>query len=153
MTGCAAISSALPNFRNGKGTCLLTPRGGFFDIRNQNRDLEPSAKTFHDSDRRTSPNSRGMDVLPTNVLQQILPMLRTHPLGFPNFGGKIFRPICSMGEGAPRPPALGESARKKTPSCNCAIGISGPGGTVRGHRRILDSGGGDSQTNATFGQT
>ena len=44
-----------------KETCLLTPRGGFFDGRNQNRDPEPSAKTFQDSNRRVPPNSRGMD--------------------------------------------------------------------------------------------
>ena len=49
--------------RNSKETCLLTPRGGFFDGRNQNRDPEPSAKTFQDSDKREPPNSRGMDVL------------------------------------------------------------------------------------------
>ena len=85
MTGCAAISGALPNFGISKETCLLTPRGGFLDGRNQNRDPEPSAKTFHDSARREPPNSRGLDVLPTNVLQQILPMLRTHHWGFPNF--------------------------------------------------------------------
>ena len=62
QAGLRAIPGALPNFRNGKGTCLLTPRGGFFDARNQNRDLEPSVKTFQDSDRRGPPNSRGMDV-------------------------------------------------------------------------------------------
>ena len=45
-----------------KETYLLTPRGGFFDGRNQNRDPEPSAKTFQDSDRREPPNSRGMDM-------------------------------------------------------------------------------------------
>ena len=50
--------------RNSKETCLLTPRGGFLDGRNQNRDPEPSAKTFQDSDRREPPNSRGIDVLP-----------------------------------------------------------------------------------------
>ena len=33
-----------------KETDLLTPRGGFFDARNQNRDPEPSAKTIRDSD-------------------------------------------------------------------------------------------------------
>ena len=37
-----------------KETYPLTPRGGFFDGRNQNRDSEPSAKTFHDSDKPTS---------------------------------------------------------------------------------------------------
>ena len=54
--------------RHSKETYSLTPRGGFFDGRNQNRDPEPSAKTFHDSDRREPPNSRGMDVgdSPTN---------------------------------------------------------------------------------------
>ena len=38
-----------------KETYLLTPRGGFFDARNQNRDPEPSAKTLRESDKPTSP--------------------------------------------------------------------------------------------------
>ena len=33
-----------------KETDLLTPRGGFFDARNQNRDPEPYAKTVRDFD-------------------------------------------------------------------------------------------------------
>ena len=53
-----------------KETCSLTPRGGFFDARNQNRDLEPSVKTFRDSDRREPPNSRGTDVLPKRKLPE-----------------------------------------------------------------------------------
>ena len=35
-----------------KGTYPLTPRGGFFDGRNQNRDPEPSAKPSRHSDKR-----------------------------------------------------------------------------------------------------
>ena len=38
-----------------KETYLLTPRGGFFDARNQNRDPEPSAKPLRESDKPTSP--------------------------------------------------------------------------------------------------
>ena len=38
-----------------KGTYLLTPRGGFLDARNQNRDPEPSAKPLRESDKPTSP--------------------------------------------------------------------------------------------------
>ena len=49
--------------RNSKETCLLTSRGGFFDGRLHSEPMEPSVKTFHDSDRREPPNSRGMDVL------------------------------------------------------------------------------------------
>ena len=37
-----------------KETYSLTPRGGFFDGRNQNRDPEPSAKPLRDSDKPTN---------------------------------------------------------------------------------------------------
>ena len=37
-----------------KGTYPLTPRGGFFDGRNQNRDPEPSAKPLRHSDKPTN---------------------------------------------------------------------------------------------------
>ena len=37
-----------------KGIDLLTPRGGFFDGRNQNRDPEPSAKPLRHSDKPTN---------------------------------------------------------------------------------------------------
>ena len=40
--------------RNSKETCLLIPRGGFFDGRNQNRDPEPSAKPLRHSDKPTN---------------------------------------------------------------------------------------------------
>ena len=49
--------------RNSKETDSLTPRGGFFDGLLHSEPMEPSVKTFHDSDRREPPNSRGMDVL------------------------------------------------------------------------------------------
>ena len=50
-------------FRNSKETYSLTPHGGFFDGPLHWEPMEPSVKTFHDSDRREPPNSRGMDVL------------------------------------------------------------------------------------------
>ena len=37
-----------------KETYPLTPRGGFFDGRNQNRDPEPSAKPLRHSDKPTN---------------------------------------------------------------------------------------------------
>ena len=37
-----------------KETCSLTPRGGFLDGRNQNRDPEPSAKPLRHSDKPTN---------------------------------------------------------------------------------------------------
>ena len=37
-----------------QGTYRLTPRGGFFDGRNQNRDPEPSAKPLRHSDKPTN---------------------------------------------------------------------------------------------------
>ena len=40
--------------RHSKETYSLTPRGGFFDGRNQNRDPEPSAKPLRHSDKPTN---------------------------------------------------------------------------------------------------
>ena len=39
---------------NSEKTCSRTPRGGFFDRRNQNRDSEPSAKPPRHSDKPTN---------------------------------------------------------------------------------------------------
>ena len=56
-----SISRFPRKLKTPKGTCLLTPHGGFLDGLLHSEPMEPSAKPFQDSDRREPPNSRGMD--------------------------------------------------------------------------------------------
>ena len=85
-----------------KETCSLTPRGGFFDGRNQNRDPEPSAKTFQDSDRREPPNSRGMDHGDSKTTETF------GSLGIPLTGIPTY---CASGQKKQKPPASSGTQR------------------------------------------
>ena len=50
-----------------KETYPLTPRGGFFDGRNQNRDPEPSAKPLRHSDKPTNLEMLFLRTGPTTI--------------------------------------------------------------------------------------
>ena len=108
-----------------KKTYSRTPRGGFFDAWLQNREPEPPAKTFQDSDRRGPPNSRGMDVPDP-------PPVGTSPAcaANPNLGRKM-----NLFQNSPRPrrrsrrgraacPPLG-AGRLRGGEKNCHFGASG----------------------------
>ena len=62
-----SISRFPRKLKTPKGTCLLTPHGGFFDGRLHSEPMEPSVQTLPDSDRREPPNGASGRGTPENL--------------------------------------------------------------------------------------